>query len=61
MYLIGDFTDRDWFSTSVKMKKDVTKHDLGQSKQDSSFHVINMETGEYFDPYHNTWEKFKHE
>ncbi len=61
MYLVGNLSDRDWFSFNVEIKAQPDKEDLGKAKMDQAFQVINMEDQTYYDPKTNSWNKFEFE
>ena len=60
MYLVGDLSYSEYFKGMgyVKVKKEITKEDLGKSKTDSAFQIINLDTLEFFDSEKNAWIKF---
>lgn len=61
MFIIGDFSDRDYFplgfSNGIVVKDKVTKEDLAETIGDSSFQVINTYDLTYYDPEKNEWVK----
>lgn len=60
MYLVGELGDREYFKGMgmVKLKKEITKEDLGKTLGNSDFQVINLNEQTYFDPDKNDWVSF---
>ena len=61
MFLVGELNNRDTFEWDIEIKKKITKDDLANVKNKSTFQVINLESHQYFDPEENVWKDIKSE
>lgn len=58
MYLVGDLSSREYFPMAT-IKNEISRDDLVRCKKEDWFQVINMKTGQYFNPERNVWEDFQ--
>lgn len=60
MYLLGEFNyirddDMRALSNGVRFQNEITKDDLVKSKNNRSYHIINLDNKKVYDPERNIW------
>ena len=63
MFLIGDFSNRDYFNSfnGPVFKNNLSQKDLVKAKNDGYFQVIDLDRKKFFDPDKNKWINLPHE
>ena len=59
-YLLGDLSnlhsDDDWAELHCEIKEVISAKELIKCKEDSSYQIVNMKDGTYYNPEENKWK-----